>query len=183
MQQQQRRARFAAGILLALVTTVWWGAPAGSQAAAASDHGSRPLGTPTAAAPARCGTYRPPVTAPVVDPFRLPRGHYGPGNRGLEYATAPGVAVRSIGAGRVTFAGAVAGRLAVSVRHPDGRMSSLTGLAAVHVATGDLVARGTTVGTAAERTHLGIREDGRYVDPAPLLCTRRRRAVLVPGAP
>ena len=161
------------------VATVWSGASAG----ASSDPGSRPPGAPTAGTAAPCGAFRPPVDAPVVDPFLLPQGHYGPGNRGLEYATTPGLAVRSIGAGLVTFAGAVAGRLAVSVRHPDGRVSSLTGLAEVHVAAGDLVARGTTVGTAAERTHLGVREDSRYVDPAPLLCARRRRAVLVPGAP
>ena len=32
----------------------------------------------------------PPVSAPVIDPFRLPFGPYGPGNRGLEYATRPG---------------------------------------------------------------------------------------------
>ena len=28
-----------------------------------------------------------PTTAPVLDPFRLPDGPYGPGNRGIEYAT------------------------------------------------------------------------------------------------
>ena len=151
--------------------------------AAASWPGSRPSGTASPAATARCGAYRPPVDATVIDGFRLPAGEYGPGNRGLEYATTPGTSVRAVGAGVVTFAGPVGGRLAVSVRHADGRVSSLTGLTVVRVAVGELVARGQSLGVAGSRTHLGIREDGRYVDPAPVLCHGRRRAVLVPGPP
>ncbi len=126
------------------------------------------------------GTYVRPVDRAVLDPFRLPQGQYGPGNRGLEYDTLPGDPVRAIGAGQVTFAGQVAGRLVVSIVHPDGRRSSLVGLASLSVRAGELVARGTLVGTAAPQLHLGLREGERYVDPAPFLSDGPRRAVLVP---
>ena len=33
--------------------------------------------------------YAPPVDAPVTDPFRPPTSPYGPGNRGVEYASVP----------------------------------------------------------------------------------------------
>ncbi len=166
----------------ALVVVIALVLGSGASAGAASEPGARPIDAPTARRTSGCGAYRPPVDTPVIDVFRLPHGHYGAGNRGLEYATSPGRPVRAIGAGRVTFAGAVAGRLAVSVAHSDGRSSSLTGLASLHVARGELVARGSVVGTAGTSIHLGVREGGRYVDPAPLLCGDRRRAVLVPGA-
>src|SRR3989442_1538808 len=43
------------------------------------------------AAPAFAGGgYRPPVDAPVADPFRPPGQQWGSGNRGLEYAARPG---------------------------------------------------------------------------------------------
>jgi murein DD-endopeptidase MepM/ murein hydrolase activator NlpD len=123
--------------------------------------------------------YRPPVEAPISDRFRLPQGHYGPGNRGLEYRTAPGQPVRSIGRGVVAFAGQVAGRLVVSVDHPDGLRSSLVGLAAIRVRVGDHVAAGQAVGLAARVLHLGVRRDGRYLDPSTLF-TERGPARLVP---
>ena len=123
--------------------------------------------------------YRPPVEAPVADPFRLPQGHYGPGNRGLEYRTAPGRPVRSIGRGVVAFAARVAGRLVVSIDHPDGLRSSLVGLAVVVVRVGDHVVAGQAVGLGGRVLHLGVRRDGRYLDPSTLF-TRRGPARLVP---
>lgn len=127
------------------------------------------------------GTYRPPVDAVVIDPFRAPATPWGPGNRGLEYATLLGSPVRAIGAGEVVFAGPVAGRLAVTVLHADGRRSSYSDLASVEVRFGDLLPRGAVVGHAGRTLHLGLREGDRYVDPAEFL--DRRRAVLVPHRP
>lgn len=132
--------------------------------------------------PVAPGEYRPPVDAPVVDPFRLDHGPFGPGNRGLEYGTRGGERVTAVGPGRVAFAGRVAGRLAVTVLHPDGRRSSLTRMAGLAVREGDLVARGSFLGTAGRLLHLGVREGDRYVDPAMLFSPVRRRAVLVPVA-
>ncbi len=118
--------------------------------------------------PAHASTYRPPVDAPVVDGFRLPDGPYGAGNRGLEYATSPGTAVRAIGAGLVVWAGPVAGNLAVTVLHPDGLRSSYSYLAEVRTKVGLRVTSGTLIGTAGERLHLGVRSGGVYLDPAAL---------------
>ncbi len=126
------------------------------------------------------GTYAPPVHAPVRDGFRMDAGPYGPGNRGLEYDTGAGATVRAIGAGRVVFVGPVAGRWALTVLHPDGRRSSLTGIVEPRVAVGELVVRGQVLAAAGGRLHLGVREGERYVDPAPLFAATRRRAVLVP---
>ncbi|MHB1137913.1 MAG: murein hydrolase activator EnvC family protein [Microthrixaceae bacterium] len=124
------------------------------------------------------------MDAPVVDGFRMDAGPYGPGNRGLEYDTEAGTPVRSVGAGRVVFVGPVAGRWALTVQHPDGRRSSLTGIVAPRVAVGELVATGQVLALAADRLHLGVREGERYVDPAALFAATRRRAVLVPlGGP
>lgn len=127
--------------------------------------------------------YRPPVDAAVRDGFRAPTSPYGPGNRGIEYATAPGTSARSIGGGVVTFAGQVAGRGVVTVRHADGLRSSLTGLAQVHVTVGDLVVLGTPLGTTTTALHLGVRRGEDYIDPAGLFvpdAARPRHAVLVP---
>ena len=81
--------------------------------------GSTALADPAAAGPAT-DTYAPPVDAPVADPFRPPATGFGPGNRGIEYATAPGTVVRAVGDGVVAFAGLVAGTRHVTVRHADG---------------------------------------------------------------
>ena len=135
-------------------------------------------------APAAGGVrYAPPVDAPVLDPFRMADGPYGPGNRGLEYDVRAGDVVRAIGDGVVAFAGPVAGRLVVSVEHPDGLRSSLTGLTPVGVALGAPIARGQQVGTAAVGLHLGVRRDGAYLDPASLCQRAPGRASLVPEQP
>jgi murein DD-endopeptidase MepM/ murein hydrolase activator NlpD len=132
---------------------------------------------PAHAAPAP-PEYHPPVVRPVIDPFRLPVRTYGAGNRGLEYDTRPGDAVRAIGPGVVVFSGVIAGHRYVTVRHDDGLRSSYSYLGAIVVALGQRVATGTVVGTAGERMHLGVRRGDRYIDPARLFT--RRRAVLVP---
>ncbi len=126
--------------------------------------------------------YRPPVTAPVTDPFRPPAQPWRAGNRGLEYATRPGTSVRAIGPGVVTFAGPVAGSLYVTVRHPDGLRSSYSYLAVVRAHLGDRVQAGQVVGMAAERLHLGVRRDQVYLDPASLWGRRVQggRVALIP---
>ncbi len=80
--------------------------------------------------------YQPPVDAPVVDPFRVPFGQFGPGNRGLTYDAAPGSPVRASAAGEVVFAGPVAGSLHVTVLHADGLRSSYSFLESVAVRRG-----------------------------------------------
>jgi murein DD-endopeptidase MepM/ murein hydrolase activator NlpD len=181
--------RCTAAVVLA-VLAVPMGAAA--RAGAVSDAGAgsrttraaRTTGTTGAgAAPVSPGSpvYRPPLDRPVVDPFRAPATPYGPGNRGLEYATVPGDVAAAIGDGVVVFAGDVAGRGVVTVAHPDGLRSSLTGLVVVLVRPGQVVARGTPLGTTGTLVHLGVRAGDRYIDPALLFGERRpRHAVLVP---
>lgn len=130
--------------------------------------------------------YTPPVDAPVADPFRAPSTPYGPGNRGIEYATKPGAPATSIGPGVVTFAGRVARRGVVTVEHPDGLRSSLTGLAEIDVGVGDVVGHSTVLGTTNASLHLGVRRGEEYIDPALLFGEDGAlplHAVLVPVPP
>lgn len=146
------------------------GAGTGARHGAGRDRAA-PLGAPAPAEPrasAAAPRYEPPVQAPVSDPFRPPLHRFGPGNRGLEYATRPGEPVRAIGDGRVAFAGQVGGRLVISIDHPDGLRSSLVGLATLGVGRGEWVQRGQVVALAVGSLHLGVRRDGVYLDPAGL---------------
>lgn len=110
--------------------------------------------------------YRVPVDGEVVDPFRAPGHPYGPGNRGIEYRTAVGTSVRAARAGMVGFAGPVAGRLVVAIRHGDGRRSTYTGLSEVTVGRGDAVSAGQRIGAAGPSLHFGVKDGPNYVDPA-----------------
>ena len=127
-------------------------------------------------------SYRAPVPGPVLDPFRPPSTPYGPGNRGLEYATTPGEPVGAPADGEVTFAGPVAGGLHVVLLHADGIRTSLSFLAAVLVRRGQRVAAGDPVGLAGSSLHFGARRGEAYLDPATLLAGAGRpgRAFLVP---
>jgi hypothetical protein len=125
-------------------------------------------------------TYVPPVAAPVVDPFRPPGTAYGPGNRGLEYATAEGDDVRASATGTVQFAGQVAGTLHVTLGHADGVRTSYSFLDSIEVALGQRVARGDLVGRAGDRLHLGARIGDVYVDPASLFASGEVRVELLP---
>src|SRR6187455_1658048 len=122
---------------------------------------------PAAAAPDPPG-YLPPVDAAVVDPFRPPATRFGPGNRGLEYGTQPGVPVRAAAGGRVTFAGAVAGTLHVTVLHDDGIRTSYSFLQRVDVVIGQHVEQGDQLGLTGGHLHLGARRGDEYFDPATL---------------
>jgi hypothetical protein len=113
-------------------------------------------------------SYRPPVSAPISDPFRPPAGPYGAGNRGLEYDTEPGTPVWASADGTVVFAGPVAGTLHVTLRHVDGVRTSYSFLGAVDVLLGQRVRAGDRVGIAGERLHFGARSGDAYFDPASL---------------
>ncbi|MGI8808976.1 MAG: peptidoglycan DD-metalloendopeptidase family protein [Acidimicrobiales bacterium] len=125
-----------------------------------------PAPATAAAGPAAAVTYRPPVDAPIVDPFRPPAQNWNAGNRGLEYATSRGTAVAAAAAGEVVFAGPVAGGLHVVVLHDDGLRTSYSFLALVAVHRGEKVRQGQTLGTAQERFHFGVRAGEAYLDPA-----------------
>lgn len=123
---------------------------------------------------------QPPVSAPVADPFRLEQGQYGPGNRGLEYATGEGDTVAAAGVGRVAFVGPVAGTVYVSIDHHGGLRTAYGPVDEVRVAVGDLVEGGQIIATTVGPVHFSTRLDGVYVDPATLFGVPRIRVHLVP---
>ena len=162
------RGRLAARLLVVLAAsaTLVASMPA-AEAGAASHHQERPV-------------FRPPVDAPVTDPFRPPEDPYGPGNRGVEYDTAPGDVVRAAASGTVVFAGAVAGTLHVTVDHGGGLVSSYSYLQRLSVRIGADVDQGAVIGVAGERLHFSVRLEGTYTDPAGFIGVRRVTVRLVP---
>jgi len=124
---------------------------------------------------ARCRSgYGPPVLAPIADGFRERNGRYGPGNRGIEYATDAGIVVSSVAGGEVLFAGPVVGRGVVTILHDDGLRSSYTGLAARLVHRGEIVGSCDPIGRTAGRLHLSVRAGSAYLDPAILFAEAAR---------
>lgn len=123
--------------------------------------------------------YRPPVPAPVIDPFRLPPNPFAAGNRGVDYGTSPGDSVHASGPGVVTFAGPVAGTLHVVVMHSNGLRTSYSFLGTIAVGRGQEVAQGDVLGTAGSKPlHFGARRGDDYVDPLGLLAVSRPRTTV-----
>ena len=109
--------------------------------------------------------YRPPVAAPVVDHFRPPATPYGPGNVGIDYATAPGTVVGAAAAGQVVFAGRVGAGLHVVVLHADGIRTTSAFLASIAVRRGQQVVAGQSLGTTGAALHFGARAGDAHLDP------------------
>ncbi len=155
----------AIGVALALSLTACDVPMSPSGAEPAPTSGPTPSGAAPDSAPGSLW-FGPPVSAPVSDPFRLPHGPYGAGNRGIEYDTRPGTVVSAAAAGEVIFAGSVARTLHVTIDHGSGVVSSYSFLGRIIARIGARLNRGDTVGVAGERLHFGVRVDGAYVDPA-----------------
>jgi hypothetical protein len=124
--------------------------------------------------------YELPVDGAVLRPFEAPEHAYGAGHRGVDLAAPAGTPVRAAAGGEVTFAGAVAGDRWVTLRHPDGIVTSYGAFRSLGVAAGDTVTRGQPLGTAAGRhgdevlrpeagLHWSARRAGAYLDPLELL--------------
>lgn len=124
--------------------------------------------------------FRRPSSAPVLDPFRLPDGKYGAGNRGIEYDTGEFDRIVAAARGTVVFAGPVARSLFVTVDHGNGLVSSYGFVGHILVREGEEVAGGDLVALAEGPFHFSVRLHGEYVDPEPLFGTRRVVVRLVP---
>jgi Peptidase family M23/Palmitoyl protein thioesterase len=107
----------------------------------------------------------PPVDAAIARGFDLPKGQRGPGNRGVDYAVVAGTPVRAAGSGTVSFAGPVAGTVAVTLDHGDGLETTYTGMRELYVARGDVIDQGYWLGETHDRFHFGVKLDDIYVDP------------------
>lgn len=130
-------------------------------------------------------TWAWPVAPPhsIARPFIAPATPYGPGHRGVDIEST-GVEVFAPESGVVSFAGVVAGRPVLAIRHPGGLVSSGEPVSST-VAAGDVVARGQLVGILLPGhcsglcLHFGVRLDGQYVSPLAYL-GGIPRAVLLP---
>jgi murein DD-endopeptidase MepM/ murein hydrolase activator NlpD len=137
------------------------------------------LTTTTAPPGVAAGGWSPPVDGPVVRSFERPSGRFGPGHRGVDYAVPSGTPVRAAGAGRVVFAGPVAGGLHVVVGHPGGLRTGYSFLSRISVNSGEAIARGAIVGLSGGTGpahepgvfHFSLREGTGYVDPMRLVAT------------
>lgn len=121
-----------------------------------------------------------PTSAPVLDPFRLSEGKYGPGNRGIEYDTDEFDRIVAAARGTVVFAGPVAGSLFITVDHGNGLASTYGFVRHMLVREGEEVVAGDLVALAAGPFHFSVRLYGEYIDPEPLFGTRQVVVRLVP---
>lgn len=83
---------------------------------------------------------------PVVTPYDPPTHRWEPGHRGVDLGASAGVAVLAAASGTVWFAGKVADKPVVSIRHADGLLTTYEPVIA-SVRKGDVVVRGQIIGT------------------------------------
>ncbi len=131
--------------------------------------------TSSSAAPAdaTAGRWRPPVQpVRLVAAFDRPAHNWLPGHRGIDLRTEPGQAVRAAGAGRVSYAGGLAGRGVVVVDH--GSVRTTYEPVEPSVLVGEWVDAGQVIGIIGTGTghcgdgdclHLGLRRARVYLDP------------------
>jgi hypothetical protein len=112
----------------------------------------------------------------VSRPFAPPASAYGAGHRGADLPGFPGAGVLASAAGRVTYAGLLAGRGVVVVTH--GALRTTYEPVAAVVRVGQQVARGEAVGRLSAGhagcpvqacLHWGLRRGEEYLDPVRLV--------------
>jgi murein DD-endopeptidase MepM/ murein hydrolase activator NlpD len=124
----------------------------------------------------------------VVRRFDPPASPYGPGHRGVDLAAVPGARVLAAGRGVVVWAGVLAGRGVVSVRHQAGLRTTYEPLTPT-VRAGQVVPAGDSLGLLAAGhlgclraacLHWGLLRGTTYLDPLALF--GRRQVRLLPRA-
>jgi murein DD-endopeptidase MepM/ murein hydrolase activator NlpD len=124
----------------------------------------------------------------VIRGFQVGPARWSAGHRGVDLAAWSGAAVHAPADGVVLFAGVLAGRAVLSIDHGGGLISSFEP-AASRFPIGTPVKRGEVVAAVAPGPthclptvclHWGVRKNGRYIDPLPLLLGRLGPAVLLP---
>ncbi len=139
------------------------------------------------------------ATWPVPDPTVLrgwepPPTPYARGHRGVDLSAPAGTPVRALTAGRVFFAGRVAGRGVVSIEHTNSGTPPLRTTyepITPEVKKGEEVKPGQVVGTVSEPTphcptaclHWGLRRGDTYLNPLTLLHRGPSRLLPVLGVP
>lgn len=123
--------------------------------------------------------YTAPITGPlrVLRPFEPPPTPYAAGHRGVDLGAPLHAEVLAAGAGRISFAGMVAGRGVIVIAHPDGISTEYEPVRPL-LAAGQTVARGQPIGRLSGQhggwppgtcLHWGARRGETYLDPLLLL--------------
>ncbi|MFF5187232.1 murein hydrolase activator EnvC family protein [Streptomyces sp. NPDC000345] len=128
-------------------------------------------------APAIARTWPVGTRPSVVRGWDPPATVYARGHRGVDLAAAPGTPVRAVAAGRVSYAGRVAGRGVVSVDLAGTGLRTTYEPVRASVPKGEEVAAGEVIGevesTGSHYTapclHWGLRRGGTYLNPLTLL--------------
>ncbi|MDB1089651.1 M23 family metallopeptidase [Streptomyces sp. ACA25] len=128
-----------------------------------------------------------PAVERLFDPPPLP---WAAGHRGVDLAAAHRAPVRAAAAGRVTFAGRIAGRGVLTIGLADGLRLTYEPVTAT-VAVGDLVGAGDPVGVledgpyhcATPCLHWGLLRGDTYLDPLALLSRGPSRLLPSTGVP
>ncbi len=156
-----------------IASAVLLGAPAGAEEG----------GPGSVVAPA--AGYRWPLdgTPTVTRRFDPPPEPWAAGHRGVDLAATEGAVVRAAGPGVVHFAGSVAGRGVVSIRHANGLRTTYEPVTP-SVTEGQRIRAGDAIGDlvaghhgcpAAACLHWGLRRGESYLDPLSLLGLGRVR--------
>ena len=171
-------------IVLVLLAGCWlpataaWGTAASGTAAwgqAAWARGESDDGTGSGGEP---GLWSWPLSGPraVSRPFAPPASRYGSGHRGADLVSTPGAVVRAAGAGRISYAGLLAGRGVVVVVH--GALRTTYEPVATTVGVGTEVVGGQPLGLlqpghagcpVTACLHWGLRRGEDYLDPVRLV--------------
>ncbi|MEU2333702.1 M23 family metallopeptidase [Streptomyces sp. NPDC013172] len=142
-------------------------------AGARADGAPAPAPVP-ASVPAVARVWPVGVRPPVLRGWEPPASVYGPGHRGVDLGTAAGEPVRAVAAGRVSYAGRVAGRGVVSVELAGTELRTTYEPVTATVRKGEEVTAGQGVGVveaagahcgAAVCVHWGLLRGEVYLDP------------------
>lgn len=167
-----RRTRLAAALLL-VVTASLARAPAHGEGGVPPSWAADAFQEPTTVAEGRWPLDPQPAVVAGFDP---PADPWGAGHRGVDLAGRPGQVVRAALAGRVAFAGTVAGKPVVTIDHGPTRTTYEPVVATV--TTGDAVVAGAPIGrlavlyghcVPAACLHWGLRRGEVYLDPLTLV--------------
>ena len=171
MRRNDRTVRTGLTLLLALLLALL------TCAARAGDTPAPAPEVPISSVPAIARTWPVGSHPLVLRGWEPPATVYARGHRGVDLATPPGTEVRAVAAGRVSFAGRVAGRGVVSVELTGTDLRTTYEPVSATVKKGDKVEPGEVVGTveaagshcATACVHWGLLRGEMYLNPLELL--------------
>lgn len=169
------RLGLPAGVVAALLASVAWAGGGGPAPPAGAGPGEGDTSVPAVGRAWPVG-----VRPPVLRSWEPPATVYGPGHRGVDLGAPPGAPVRTVAAGRVFFAGPVAGRGVVSIELTgtgDPPLRTTYEPVTASVRKGDEVAAGAIIGTVEATgshcggvcVHWGLLRAKTYLNPLLLL--------------